>query len=341
VFDWELRHGWFLLATLVAPLIFWIAKRPGATIEFSSLALLDRAPRSLRARLARLPAAFLAVAVTLLAIALAGPRTPDHETRVSREGIAIVMVVDRSGSMNARDMVEDDLGVDRMTAVKNVFRDFVLGDNKSGSGRPDDMIGLIAFASFADSLCPLTLDHGNLTTMAEDVEIATDETESATAIGEGLALAVERLRNNPAQSKVVILLTDGFNNAGQIEPLQAAQLAFDYDIKVYAIGVGTDGLAPFPAKDLFGRDVLRPMRVEIDEETLQKISDKTGGRYFRATDMEGLAKIYTEIDHMERTQLTEVRYRQYTEHYGIFVLGALGLIAVAAIANGTVFRRLP
>ncbi len=350
---WEFRDPLLLIVALIAPLIFVVASRSASAVRYSSLNIPDRSPRSWRVRLAKVPAVLAALAIVSLAVALAGPRTPDAETKVSREGIAIMMVVDRSGSMNARDLVKDDLSVDRLAVVKDVFRQFVLGgDDRSSpflrsrasgaAGRPDDMIGLVAFAGYADSLCPLTLDHGSLVSMVEDLEIVRTRDEDGTAIGDGLALAVERLRQSKAKSKVVILLTDGVNNAGAIDPPRAAELAASQNTKVYSIGAGTDGLAPFPTVDPFtGRQVLEPTYVEIDEETLKAIADKTGGRYFRATDREGLSEIYAEIDRLERTEVTEVRYLQYTEHYVSFVVAGLGLMAVAAVAGGSVFRKLP
>jgi Ca-activated chloride channel family protein len=337
----EFRDPLLLWLALLAPLIFFLASRSPSVVRFSSLTLLDRAVRSWRVRLSQLPALLMAIGAASLAVALAGPRTPDAQTKVSREGIAIMAVIDRSGSMHARDLVKDDLSVDRLEVVKDVFRQFVLG-GEAGGGRPDDMIGLIAFAGYADSLCPLTLDHANLASMAGDLQIVGERAEDGTAIGDGLALAVERLRQSTAKSKVVILLTDGVNNAGAIDPEQAAELAAAHHMKVYCIGAGTDGLAPFPAVDPFsGRQRLEPMYVEIDEETLQAIARETGGRYFRATDKESLAEVYAEIDRLERTAVTEVRYLQYTEHYSAFVLAGMSLVGVAAIANSTVFRTLP
>ncbi len=279
--NWEFRDPWLLLTSLLGVLVWWLAVRAPSQVQFSSLAVFDRIPRTWRARLATVPACLLAIAVVALSVALARPRTPDAQTKVSREGIAIMMAVDRSGSMNARDLVVEDTGIDRLTVVKKVFRDFVLGQEGAGRGRADDTIGLIAFARFADSLCPLTLDHGNLAVLVDDLEIVTQRSEDGTAIGEGLALAVERLRKNPAKSKVIILLTDGVNNVGAIDPLQAAELAAAENIKVYCIGAGTEGFAPVPQQDPFtGRIVLRRAYVEIDEATLREISDKTGGRIF-------------------------------------------------------------
>jgi Ca-activated chloride channel homolog len=337
----EFRDPLLLLLVLLAPLVFIAASRSASAVRFSSLRIPDHAGRSWRVRLAVLPAVLSMLAVAIMAVALAGPRTPDAQTKVSREGIAIMAVIDRSGSMHARDLVKDDLSIDRLSVVKDVFRQFVLG-GEAGGGRPDDPIGLIAFARYADSLCPLTLDHGNLVSMVDDLEIVSERDEDGTALGDGLALAVERLRQSTAKSKVVILLTDGVNNAGAIESGQAAELAASQQIKVYCIGAGTDGLAPFPVIDPFtGREHLQPTYVEIDEEALKEIADKTGGRYFRATDKDSLASIYAEIDRLERSKISEVRYLQYTEHYKPLVIAALGLMAVAAVAKGSLFRTLP
>jgi Ca-activated chloride channel family protein len=338
--DWELRDPLFLLAALLAPLVYWLARRLPGAVTYSSLELVDRAPRSLRARLAFLPALGLGLAAAVLAVALAGPRAGDATTQASREGIAIAMVVDRSGSMQARDFVEGDVSVDRLQAVKQVFREFV-GGSEHGPGRSDDLIGLVAFARYADGLCPLTLDHGNLLAILDQLEIVTERSEDGTAIGEGLALAVERLRRNPAKSKVAILLTDGVNNAGDVDPLQAAELARGFEIKVYTIGAGRTGYAPVPVSGPGGRTLLQRAYVEIDEDTLRGIAEKTSGRYFHATDAAGLAEVVREIDQLERSDITEVRYLQYTEHYASLVGVALALIGLSALAGSTFLRRLP
>ena len=258
--NWELRDPWLLFAILLAPLAYLLARRISSSLQFSSLATADQSPRSWRVRLVILPPLLNAAAVALLAFALAGPRTPDEQTKVYRQGIAIMMAIDRSGSMQARDLVRNDVAVNRLEVVKQVFEQFVFGDGDSGNGRPDDLIGLVTFAAYADSLCPLTLDHGNLVSMSKETEIATTPEEDGTAIGEGLALAVERLRRHPAKSKVAILLTDGVNNAGAIQPMQAAELAAEHNVRVYCIGTGTNGVAPFPARDMFGRTVMQAIR---------------------------------------------------------------------------------
>ncbi len=337
---WELRDPMFLAAGLLAPIVYLLARRLPASLTYSSLMLPDAAPRSLRVRLSILPAALLAFATLCLAIAMAGPRTGDATTKVKREGIAIMLVVDRSGSMDARDFVHGDHSVSRLDAVKRALRSFVLG-GEGGAGRPNDLIGVVAFGTYADGVCPLTLDHGNLIAIVDELEVANVQSEAATAVGEGLALAVERLRAHAAQSKVVVLLTDGVNNAGAIEPLQAAELAAGLGIKVYTVGAGTTGVAPMPVRTLDGRTVLRPTRVQIDEPTLVRIAERSGGRYFNAKNAKGLAETYSAIDRLERTEITEIRYLQYHEHYAVFVLAALTLIALASLTAGTVLRRLP
>ena len=337
---WELRDPLFLAAGLLAPVVYALARRLPASLTYSSLSIPDTAPRSLRVRLSALPAVLLALAAACLAFAMAGPRTGDATTKVKREGIAIMLVVDRSGSMDARDFVDGDYSVSRLDAVKSALREFVLGGGAS-AGRPNDLVGVVAFGTFADGVCPLTLDHRNLMSIVEDLEVARIQTEASTAIGEGLALAVERLRAHRAHSKVVVLLSDGVNNAGVIEPLQAAELAAHLGIRVYAVGAGSTAIAPMPFRAADGRTVLRPTAVEIDEATLARIAERTGGRYFNARSAEGLVETYDEIDRLERTEITEVRYLQYREHYRAFVIAALVLIGVASLAAGTALRRLP
>jgi len=337
---WEFRDPLFLLAGLLAPLVYLLAGRFPSRITYASLALPDRAPTTLLVRLAPLPAGLLALATLALAVALAGPRAGDATTEVEREGIAIVMALDRSGSMDARDFVAEDYSVSRLQALKGVFRAFVLG-GEAGKGRPDDLIGLVVFGTYADGACPLTLDHGNLLNILDRIEVAHERSESATAIGEGLGLAVERLLDAQAQSKVVILLTDGVNNAGELDPLRAAELAAEHGIKVYTIGAGTNGYAPILVTGPDGRQYLRRALVEMDEKTLREIAQRTGGTYFQARDAAGLAATYRAIDRLERTRITEVRYLRYREHYAGFALAVLVLIALAGLASGTLLRRLP
>ena len=340
MFEWEFRDpGFFALLPLV-PLAYWLATRSASSLDYSSLSLFSGTPRTWRLRLARLPALAVSLGMLALIIALARPRTPQRETRVARQGIAIMMIVDLSSSMDARDMVEDDLSVNRLDVVKEVFSDFVIGGDQA-SGRQDDLVGLVTFARYADSVCPLTLDHGNLIAIVEDLELVKVQSEDGTAVGDGLGLAVERLRRSRAKSRVAILLTDGVNNAGVIPPEKAAELAAEFDIKVYCIGAGTNGIAPMPMRDPFGRITLVGQPVTIDETMLKNIADRTGGEYFRADSRDAMRSIYDSIDQLEKTEVTETRYLHYDEHFASFVSVGLGLLALAALLNQSVFRRLP
>jgi Ca-activated chloride channel family protein len=335
----EFRDPIFLAFALLTPLVYVLASRSPSAVKYSSLSLLDGAPASWRVRLLPIPALMLAFAILVLAFALAGPRTADKTTKIHREGIAIMLVVDRSGSMNARDFVRSDRSIDRLMAVRSVLSRF-LGGEGDGPGRPDDLVGLIAFARFADSIAPLTLDHANLLTILDQLEIVRDQNEDGTAVGEGLALAVERLRRHPAKSKVVILLTDGVSNVGDISPLQAADLAAAHGIKVYAVGAGKTGYAPFPVQ-IRGQTILRQAFVELDERSLQEIAERTAGHYFHGEDVEALEDVYREIDALERSEITEIRYLRYEEHYARFVLLGLVLMLGAALVSQSLLRRLP
>jgi len=342
VFDLEFKDPLLLLTALLAvPVYKFLTRRRAAVVGFSNVAAVANGPRSWRVRMAFLPPLLLSLSVAAMAVALARPRTGDELTRIRREGIAIVMVVDRSSSMEARDLVKDDQSVNRLEVVKDRFVEFVTGGD-SGNGRPDDAIGLVAFAGYADGLCPLTLDHGSLLSIVDDLEIVTERREDGTALGEGLGLAVERLRKHKARSRIAILLTDGVSNAGDITPSQAADLAAASDVKVYCIGAGTRGVAPFPGVDPFtGRTYLRRMPVEIDEKTLKEIARKTGGRYFRATDEDSMSDIYREIDQLERTEISERRYLNYHEKYLPFTIAALVLLFSGCILGNSLLRRLP
>jgi Ca-activated chloride channel family protein len=248
--------------------------------------------------------------------------------------------------MQARDFVRGDTSVSRLDVVKDVFRVFVSGEGKGiakdkDKGRPDDLVGLVVFARYADGVCPLTMDHGNLLSILADVETPTEPGEDGTALGEGLALAVERLRGLEVSSKVILLLTDGVSNAGDIDPLQAADLAAQHGIKVYAIGAGHSGYAPVPVQTAGGRVVLQRGFVEIDEETLRQIAERTNGRYFHATNAKGLDEVIAAIDRLERSEVSEVRYLTYDYHHAQWVSAALMLMVAAAMLSGTWLRRLP
>jgi Ca-activated chloride channel family protein len=317
---------WFLVLLLILPLLWWRWRggRRRATVSFSSLAPVQAIRPTSAVRLRWIVPALRSAALIGLIIVMARPQKADERTRLFTEGIAIQLVVDRSGSMNAMDFQTGGHGVTRMEAVKDVVRDFVEGGEEL-PGRPDDLIGLITFASFADSLCPLTLDHGHLVDAVAETKVATEDEGSATAIGDALALGVERMQGleqrpdlragTAIKSRVMILLTDGEHNAGDIDPITAAEMAAAFDITVYTIGAGSDNpVAPFLAVDPFtGREQIIRRFVRIDEETLRRIADITGGQYFRATDEESLREIYAQIDELERTEIEQRKYTRYKE----------------------------
>lgn len=353
--NWLFENPWWLLAGLIVIPVYYVMTASRSTVAFPSTEIMETIRMTWRTRLESLPVWLTCLAIVLIAIALARPQSPDATSKISREGIAIIMVIDRSGSMDARDLEKDYLNVNRLEVVKDVLRQFVMGDSDSRdsdqdlstaqdafgtNGRLNDMIGLVTFSGFADSVCPLTLDHGNLVSTVEEVKLA-DQSEGGTAIGEGIGLAVERLRKSKIKSKVIILLTDGVNNAGKLDPLKAGDLAAVSNIKVYCIGAGTNGYAPIPVKNQFTGEVeLLAMQVEIDEATLKAISEKTGGKYFRATDRDSLNRIYAEIDEMEQTEVSELQFLRFEEHYHGFAFAAVLLLVASTFLQLTVFRKL-
>jgi Ca-activated chloride channel family protein len=281
----------------------------------------------------------MALAVTSLVIALAGPRAGDRNARIRREGIAIMMAVDVSGSMRALDLSQKNRELTRLDAVRQVFEQFVLG-GAGLDGRADDAVGLVAFARYTETRSPLTLDHGNLIAAAHQLDFAPED-EDGTALGAGLQLAIERLRDFEARSKVALLLTDGQSNVHEISEDSAIDDAIKAGVKVYTIGAGTNGSAPVRVDLGDGQTRLVHTPVAIDEVTLRKIADRTGGQYFRATDNKSLRQIYTQIDRLERTSLEEERFTEYRQFYGWFAVIAMGLVVTALLLRGTVLRRLP
>ena len=336
----EFREPLLLLLAVLAVPVFLLARRAPGRVLFSSLSLLPAVAIGWRARFAWVPDALLAAALLALVVALAGPRIGERTSHVQREGIAIMMVVDTSGSMSALDLSTSNRERTRLQAVQDVFERFVLGGGEL-PGRPDDAIGLVSFAGYADTAAPLTLDHENLVAVARNLEITTLREENFTAIGDALGLAVERLRESPAESRIALLLTDGVNNAGVETPAAAAELARSQNVKVYTIGAGSTGIAHMRVPDGRRGTTLRAVAVEIDEETLRDVAERTGGRYFRADNAEALVDVYAEIDHLERTRITEDRTRQYNELYATPLLAALLLAALGWLARGAVFARVP
>jgi Ca-activated chloride channel family protein len=342
IYGWfhvEPTHPWLIVLALFALPAYLLARMSAGRVVFSSLRALPLGGQTWRTRLAWLPDALIALAVVALAIALTGPRAGDRSSRVHREGIAVMMAVDVSGSMRATDLSEKNRELTRLDAVKQTFERFVLGGGKL-AGRADDAIGLVAFATYAETRSPLTLDHGNLAAAARQVTFARDD-EGATAIGAGLELCVQRLAEFKARSKVAILLTDGESNVHEIDEDTAIDDAVKAGVKVYTIGAGTKGRAHVRVTHPDGSSELWPVEVSIDEALLRRIADRTHGQYFRATDHASLVKIYEDIDKLERTSLDEERFTEYREFYGQFVAAALVLALAAFALRSSALRRLP
>ena len=318
------------LLTLLVPMIgyyVWRTLQGGASIQISSVAGVVRAPRTVRYYLRHLPFALRAAAFALLVVALARPQDVEQNVRTNTEGIDIMLAIDVSGSMLARDFKPD-----RITAAKEVAGSFI-------AHRYGDRIGLVAFAGEAFTQSPLTTDQSTLQTLL--ARIRSGLIEDGTAIGNGLATAINRLRESEAKSKVIILLTDGVNNRGEIAPLTAAEIAKAQGIRVYTIGVGTEGMAPYPAIDMFGNITFVNQKVEIDEKTLTAISDMTGGKYFRATDKAKLKAIYDEINQLEKSKVEVTEHVSYHELYLAWVLAALGLLLAEFLLANLVLKRIP
>ncbi len=358
------NNPWALALLVLLPVIVWrwVAMRNASAIRFSSTRVFNEITPSLKLRLRWVLPLLRIGAIGLLIVCLAQPRQGRKQTSIDTEGIAIQMLVDRSGSMQAMDFQLQGQPVDRLAAVKDVAGRFVAGADGL-EGRGNDLVSLITFARYADSVCPLTLDHAYLVHSLEQAQIVTQRSEDGTAIGDAIGLAVERLNaleasrrhsgTPPVKSKVVILLTDGESNAGLVDPVQAAELAATQGVKIYTIGVGTKGRAPMPMTDPFtGRTVMQWVRVNIDEAALGRIAQLTGGRYFRATDTASLESIYKEIDQLEKTRIEEKHYVDYKHwavepiHAGRWTLPPLLLVAFVVLAAQallahTLFRRVP
>ena len=337
----DLAAPWLLLAAPVALLLLWLARRRGRRrVEWSSLLLVDDVPVTWRVRLAWLPGVLLAAGVVLAAVAFARPRLGDERTVVQGEGIAIELVVDTSGSMLAHDFTDaDGQPTDRLSAVKRVVREFVAGGDGL-PGRAGDLLGLTIFAGYADAPCPLTLDHRLLLEALDAASIAVGRFEDGTSIAQGLAVALGNLRTVEDTSRVVVLLTDGVHNDPTTDPMEVAGIAKELGVRVYTIGMGTTGLAPFPEEQPDGSVVMRARPVQLDERLLQAIAEETGGIYQRAGNTESLRAIYAEIDRLERAEVEGVTYRRWRELFPYPMAAAAGLWALALLLEATALRRL-
>lgn len=338
----HLAYPYALLGLLLLPLLFRLNRRQQpAAMAFSTVPDLATVSPSMMTRLCQLLPLLRIIILALGIIALARPQQGLQAKKVYSEGIAIVMIVDISGSMRALDLHLNGQPSNRLEVVKHTFRQFVEGSGSDLTGRDGDVIGMVTFARYADSISPLTLDHDALLTLLNEVNIVTLEEEDGTAIGEALALGVERLQDATATSKIMILLTDGDNNAGETEPVQAAQIAKALGIKLYTIGTGTRGVAPVPVRTRDGHTIIQRMRVSIDERMLTEIAMLTGGQYFRATDSQTLQAIYGEINRLEESANVVEYYQQYAERFAWFLLPALGLLLGELILVNTRLRTIP
>lgn len=322
------RTLWLLL--VLVPMVAYYVYRTlqgRAAIRLSTVSGLLKLKHTYRYWLRHTPFVLRLLVVALVIFAMARPQSSEESQNVNAEGIDIVMALDISGSMLAR-----DFSPDRLTAAQDIGSKFIIA-------RPTDRIGLVVFAGEAFTQSPITTDHVSLVNLMN--QIKSGMIADGTAIGNGLATAVNRLKESDAPSKVIILLTDGVNNSGQIDPLTAAQIAADYGIRVYTIGVGSEGVAPTPTINAWGGISFVQAKVEIDEDILRQIADKTGGRYFRATDNTKLAEIYAEIDQLEKTKVEVENFVKYSEVYHLWLLLAVGLLMLEMLSRYIFLRHIP
>jgi len=318
-----------ILVPLMAYYLWRRRSRMSGQLKYSTLKHIRRAPVTIRRRLRQFFFVIRLGIIALIILGLARPQSGSQQEEIITEGIDIMLVLDVSSSM----LAEDFKPKNRLEAVKSVAEEFI-------QGRKNDPIGMVVFAGEAFTQSPLTLDYGVLTQILDHLEVAPREWDG-TAIGNGLATAVARIKDSKARSKVIILLTDGVNNAGEIDPVTAAQVAHTFDIRVYTIGAGTRGTALYPVEHpIFGKQYRR-MQVEIDEDLLKRIADITGGKYFRATDSEKLRQIYKEIGELEKTKIEVKEFTKYTELFVDYAGLALALLLLEVILSNTYLRKLP
>ena len=320
--------GYLFLLLFLIPVVGWYVyelHKADASVQMSSVATLKKSTRSWRVYLLHVPFVLRVAAITLLSIALARPQLTNRWSSESTEGIDIMMALDISGTMLA-----EDLRPNRLEAAKKVASDFVIA-------RPNDQIGLVVFAGESFTQCPLTTDHAVLVNLFKSVEYGM--VEDGTAIGLGLANAVNRMKDSETKSKVIILLTDGSNNRGDIDPQTAAEIAKTYGIRVYTIGVGSYGQARVPVQTPIGKQYIT-MDNEFDETTLRSIAETTGGQYFRAKDNTSLKAIYDQIDQMEKTKLRVREFSKHTENFMPFLYAALICLLLELIIRYFVLRTI-
>ncbi|MFI4910603.1 MAG: VWA domain-containing protein [Sedimentisphaeraceae bacterium JB056] len=352
-------NPWAFTLLLIIPVVLLLLRfKSKATVRFSSSKFFMNCSPGWRVRLRPLLLILRIICIILIVISIARPRKGTKLSNVSTEGVAMQIVVDRSGSMDEQ-MAYKGRQLTRFEVVKNVLEDFIKGDGDKLKGRAGDMIGLVTFARYPDTTCPLVHSHGILLDFMKQTETVSEKSEeNATAIGEAISLAAARLEKAEQQildnnrkiansslkdkskpdfdikSKVLILLTDGINNAGEMTPMQAAELASEWGIKIYAIGIGSDGYRSFGGMRI-------PMRSQLDEAMLQSIAQKTGGFYARADSAESLKKIYEKIDELEDTKIEAVDYYEYAEKFELFTFAALIVLLCEIVLSCTLLRKIP
>jgi Ca-activated chloride channel homolog len=318
-----------LLLLLILPIVAWYvlkARKTDASLTFSSLHGFGQVKTSYKNWLRHVMFGIRMLAFAIIIFALARPQSTNQLKNFTSEGIDIVIALDISGSMLA-----EDFKPNRIEAAKDVASEFI-------SGRPLDRIGLVIFSAESFTQCPLTTDHAVLLNLFKDVHMGM--IDDGTAIGLGLANAVNRLKESKAVSKVIILLTDGVNNQGSIAPITAAEIAKAYGIRVYTIGIGTNGMAPYPVQTPFGIQY-QNAEVQIDEPTLKQISQSTDGKYFRATNNQKLRDIYKEIDKMEKSKIEVREYKKHHDEFFMYGLAALILLLIDLFVRNTILRSIP
>lgn len=327
-------HPELLWLLALVPVYALIGGRKGsvAAVEYSNARRVRAVARATHSRAGAWLTTLKMLSLALIVIALARPQLGRNTASIQASGVDILLAVDVSGSMQALDFKLDGQPADRLDVVKTVVSKFI-------EARPNDRIGMVAFAGAPYLVSPLTLDHDWLLKNLDRVRIGA--VEDGTAIGSAIASCVNRLRDQPGKSKLVVLLTDGQNNAGKVNPDTAAQAAHALGVKVYTIGAGVRGEAPVPVTDAFGNRRLVMARVDVDEDTLKKVADETGGKFYRATDTDSLKRIYSEIDHQEKTTHTMKRFESQRELYSWAIGGALALLGLNLGLEQSRFRRLP
>jgi Ca-activated chloride channel family protein len=328
-----LQPDWFWALTLLPLVILWRGRRgPVAAVEYSDVSLARDIARRTRSRIGGIVWLLPIVAAACMIVGLARPQRTQSETTVTANGIDIVLALDISGSMQALDFKVDNTRVNRIAVVKSVVSKFI-------DERPNDRIGLIAFAGAPYLVSPLTLDHDWLQQNLERINVGVSD--DGTAIGSAIAAAVNHLRATTTKSKVVILLTDGVNNTGKIPPLAAAEAARTLGVKVYTIGVGVRGMAPIPIRDEAGKTHVVMAYVDVDEATLQTVANDTGGQFYRATDTDSLQKIYEQINRYETSAQSVEKFEQVEELYRWALFPSLALLGIWVLLQHTRYRRLP